>query len=390
MTRPTRVLQVLSGLGMGGAETWLMQLLRHWRPGGEVQVDFLLTGGREDVFDSEAAALGAKLHYVSYGRSQLGSFVSAFRKLLARGRYDAIHDHADYAGGWRYLMGAGVLPPVRVSHVHNPWLHIEANYAVSPARRIAALGGKALVERRASHVCGTSGQILRQYGFEPGRRRPDVQVLHCGIDLRRFEAPRQPDRSRLLAEFGWPEDAKVILFAGRLDRALEFAHPQNHKNSWLALNIARSATERDPSVRLIMAGTGPSHAALEDRVRSWGLQDRLRLPGLRQDMPALMRASDVLLFPSAQEGLGMVAVEAQAAGLPVVASTAVPREAVVIPELFRALPLDAPREAWAEAVLAAAGAPRPDPARCRNAVEASDFSIANSARRLEAIYRSKS
>ncbi len=386
MTRPLRVLQVLGGLGVGGAETWLMATLRRWSAEGTGQMDFLLTGGVPDHFDGEAAALGASLIYLPYGRAQLGTFLSGFRTVLREGRYDAIHDHADYAAGWRLAMGAGLLPPVRVVHVHNPWLHMAANYAVSPGRRLAAAGGKALVKSLATHVCGTSGEILRRYGFTPGARSPRVEVVHCGFDLAGFNPGDDDDRQRILAEFGWPGDSKLVLFAGRLDRALEYTHPQNHKNSWLALNIAREAVLRDPSVRLIMAGDGPSRPALLAQVRDWGMADQLAIAGIREDMPALMGAADALLFPSAQEGLGMVAVEAQAAGLPVLASSAVPVEAIVIPELFHALSVEAPVTQWVDALLRVATGPRADAATCRARLAASDFSIANSARKLEALY----
>ena len=387
--RPVRVLQVVSSLGMGGAETWLMELLRLWAKDRIGEMDFLLTSGERGIFDDEAAALGARLHYLRYGRMHLNSFRRNYRRIIRRGRYDAIHDHSDYASGWHFLMGSGALPPVRVTHVHNPWLHIQANYAVTPSRRFLATAGKTLVHLYATHVCGTSAEILAKYGFQPsGRWAPQIKVVHCGFDVNRFNARRELDRARILQEFGWPPQTKLVLFAGRLDRALEFAHPQNHKNSWLALNIVRVALEKDPLVRLIMAGSGASREALQERIRSWNLADKLLLPGIREDIPTLMRAGDTLLFPSAQEGLGMVAVEAQAAGLPVLASTAVPQEAVVVPELYQALPLEAPLDHWADALLAATIRARPDLATCRAALEASDFSIANSARRLEAIYRS--
>jgi glycosyltransferase EpsF len=386
--RPLKVLQVLHSLSMGGAETWLMELMRHWSKSGAVQMHFLATGGVRGAFDDEVVALGGRIHYLRYGRAHMASFLPAYRRLLRRERYDAVHDHADYASGWHFLLGAGVLPPVRVAHVHNPPLHLHSNYAVSPLRKAIAGAGRGLVLGLATHVCGTSAKALADYGFDPGLARPKVSVLHCGFDVGAFNGPRDPDRRSVLAEFDFPADAKVALFAGRLDRDFELGHPRNHKNSWLAALIARAAAERDPRFHLLMAGAGDDQRAeLERRIDAWGLPDRLRLVGVRQDIGRLMRASDALLFPSAEEGLGMVAVEAQAAATPVLASTAIPGEAIVVPSLFEALGLEAAPEQWAERLLAVMNAPRPDATAVRAALETSDFSIVNSARRLEAVYR---
>jgi glycosyltransferase involved in cell wall biosynthesis len=390
MSPPPRlkVLHVVDSLGMGGAETWLLSLLRRWSERRNVEVDVLLTSGRRQLFDDEVVALGARLHYVPFGRAHFAGFALGFRRLLARGAYDALHDHADYASGWHMLLGAGMLPPVRVTHVHNPWLQIQANYALSPLRVATTRMGKQLVERFATHVCGTSQHALDRYGFSSDIR-PRVSVVHCGIEIDRFNAPRELDRASVLGELGWPSDSKVVLFAGRLDRALAFDHPQNHKNSWLAANIVRAAADRDSRVRLIMAGAGDApRKQLTAQIERWGLAERLRLVGVRKDMPRLMRASDLLLFPSREEGLGMVAVEAQAAGLPVLASTAVPAECVVAPELYHARPLTDPLETWAEALLDILASPRIPLARCREALASSPFSIEHSAGRLEAIYRS--
>jgi len=388
--RRLKVLHIVDTLSMGGAETWLMELLRLWhRQGpGVPQIDILATSGDPGIFDDEARTLGAKIHYLRFSRSNLASFARGFRRILKDGAYAAIHDHQDYASGWHFLMGGRLLPPVRVAHVHSPWIHIEADYAVSPTRKAATTIGKWLVRSRATHVCGTSAEVLERYGFPVGGgRRPEVSVVHCGIDVGKFNAPRESDRQAVLRELGWPPETKVVLFAGRLDRALEFGHPQNHKNSWFALSVMRAALEQDPSLRLLMAGAGDdSRRAMESHIEDWGLQTKLRLIGVRNDMPRLMRAADVLLFPSHQEGLGMVAVEAQAACLPVLASTAVPRECVVIPALYDALSLGEPIELWSAALLRATAKPRLPLESSRVALESSAFSIANSARRLQDIY----
>jgi glycosyltransferase EpsF len=388
--RPIRVLQIIDSLGMGGAETWLMELLRLWSKTGCCRMDFLATSGNPGIFDEEARQLGAQIHYVRYRRADLPRFAKEFRRMLREGQYDAVHDHQDYASGWHFLMGAGVLPAVRVTHVHNPWLHIEANYAIDPLRRLTATTGKHLVHHLATHVCGTSQEILRRYGFDPMQpTQPAVSAVHCGFDVGKFNKSRESDRTSVLREFYWPEDSQLVLFVGRLDRALEFDHPQNHKNSWFAVNVVQAAVERQPSVRFLMAGAGDrSRHELESHIEQWGLKDKLCLIGIRNDIPRLMRAADVLFFPSRQEGLGMAAVEAQAACLPVLASTAVPSECVVIPELYCALPLSEPIDKWADTLIETMTKPRLAQEVCLRAFESSAFSIVNSARRLNEIYSS--
>jgi glycosyltransferase involved in cell wall biosynthesis len=222
--------------------------------------------------------------------------------------------------------------------------------------------------------------------LRPGRR-PMVSVVHCGIDVSKFNQRCDCDRRSALREFGWPEESRIVLFAGRLDRALDLDDPQNHKNSWFALNVVRAAIDKQPSVRLLMAGAGDEQRQqLQTCIETWGLKNELRLIGVRRDIPRLMRAADVLFFPSRQEGLGMVAVEAQATALPVLASTAVPRECIVIPELYNALPLGEPIELWADTLLRIMNRPRWALELCRSALESSPFSISNSAARLEQIY----
>jgi glycosyltransferase involved in cell wall biosynthesis len=191
------------------------------------------------------------------------------------------------------------------------------------------------------------------------------------------------------AEFGWPDDAAVVLFAGRFDASPDLGHPRNHKNSGFAVQVAIACAQQDPRIRFVFAGQfSEATAVLRARIDAAGVGDRIVFAGVRRDIGRLMGGVDALFFPSRAEGLGMVAVEAQAAGLPVLTSTGVPRECVVIPELVRFLELDAGPEAWRDALLAMLRAPRVDSAEANARVAASPFAIANSARSLAEIYGS--
>jgi glycosyltransferase involved in cell wall biosynthesis len=368
-----------------------MEVLRLWSKTGVVQMDFLLTSGNKGIFDDEAASLGAKLHYVTFGKRTLVQFRREFRQILRQGRYHAVHDHQDYASGWHFLLGGRALPPIRVTHVHNPSYQILNNYGVSASRRLTARLGKYFISRFATHIAGTSRQVVTEYGFDQPRfQHLPKAALHCGFDPARFGRDRNKAHESVRSEFGWPSNAKIILFAGRIDRSADLNHPQNHKNSGFASELAMAAAQRDRQIHSIFAGK-PSSASpiLTNRASAAGVEGQIKFLGIRHDIEHLMLGSDMLLFPSRGEGLGMVAVEAQAAGLPVLASTAVPRECVVVENMVRFLDLSDDFPSWLQAINETLAASPTDPILCNTLVSKSPFAIRNSSAQLDELYRSR-
>lgn len=383
-----RVLQVIGGLGVGGAEAWLLSLMRYWREHGGPEVEFLLTNGREEVLDAEARGLGARLHYLTFSRREPLRFLGGYRRLLASGGFSAVHDHCDLATGLHLMAGAGRLPRIRIAHLHNHPAAFQEHYLTSPTRRGLARVGRRLILRGATHVLATSRGVLEGFGFgDLTGAGPEARVLHCGIHAPDYRRNTAEDRARLLHEFGWAADSRVALCVGRLDRSLTYPHPSNQKNTAFSLDVARAAIRKERRLRLLVVGDGPSREAFQQQVAAWHLSQHIHLAGIRRDLPALMGGADVLLFPSVSEALGMAVVEAQAAGLAVLASEEVSREAVIVPDRFKALSLSSTPEHWASCLLELASAPRPSPGECFRALEASPFSVRASASALEAIYR---
>jgi len=380
-----RVLQVFSRLGVGGAEVWLMALLRYFERVKDdlpvrLKIDVLLTGGPGE-FDDEARALGARLFYVPYSRKTLYRFIPAFRRILASGRYHAIHDHQDYNAGVHLLFGAGHLPPIRAVHAHNPAMNLQY-FGTNFVRRSVLAAGKGLVGRFATHILGTSRVLLTDYGFDDGSFvRLPKQAAHCGFDVSRYHLTSNSTDAEVRSDFGWPESAKIILFVGRLDSNL------NQKNPGFALQVGKLCVAKDTDVRMLIVGGGDSvRETLEAQVSAWGLSDRIHFTGIRSDVPRLMLASNLLLFPSVGEGLGMVAVEAQAAGLRVMTSDTTPRECEVVEGAVQFLPLSKGADSWAENVLKTINLPAPDKQNWNDAIRNSAFAIENSAATLLNIY----
>lgn len=382
-----KVLHVVSAVGIGGAETWLLSLAKHTArdahvDGVEVEYDILLTGEDQGALEGEFQACGVELIRIPFSRRTLPGFTVSFRELLRTGRYDAIHDHQDYSAGLHFLAGAGELPPVRIIHIHNSLLHIQ-NYSKGPARRATASLGRYCLSRFPTHVLGTSDQLLREYGFDSPRfAHQMVRPLYCGIDTSMFRGNYETSRKQVLAELGLPSDSTIVLFVGRLDSG-----SPNQKNPQFALETAREVVNRFPGAVFLMAGEyGGVGANLVRAGEEWGMGAKMRIVGPRRDVSRLMAAAGLLLVPSLQEGLGMVIVEAQAAGLPVLASDFIPRECVVVQGLVDFLPLSAGVEIWARTAIEKLSKGRPSGAAANEAVRRSPFSIQSSARALVEIY----
>jgi glycosyltransferase involved in cell wall biosynthesis len=386
--RELRILYIFSTLGVGGAETWLMALLRYIdRIKGElpfqIRIDICLTSGKKGVFDEEAASRGANLFYPHFSRSSLMTFINQFRFILSSGCYDVIHDHQDYIAGIHFLIGIGHLPLIRISHIHNPLLHLES-YSRSYLRKITANVGKYLLSKLATHILGTSSQIVAEYGFnEHSFRNIKRGAVHCGFDVIRFKGSSHKNYHHVLCEeFGWDDEVKIILFVGRLNSSL------NQKNPGFALEVVKACIDKNLDIRFLMAGDGADEIVeFQAKINKWDLQKSIRILGSRSDIPQLMLGSNLLLFPSFAEGLGMVAVEAQAAGLRVLASDAVPRECEVVSGMVVFKFLDDDLVSWANEALRLLGLPKPSLQICNDAIRSSPFSIESSTASLLTIYR---
>ena len=132
-----------------------------------------------------------------------------------------------------------------------------------------------------------------------------AMVEGVGVDLARFAEP--VDRSAVRDALGLSDDASVVITVG------EHIPRKNHE-------VCISALAELPGVTLLFCGVGERKGTLRELAESLGVADRVFFLGFRKDVPALLKASDVFLFPSFQEGLPVSLMEAMAAGMACVAS----------------------------------------------------------------------
>ena len=203
------------------------------------------------------------------------------------------------------------------------------------------------------------------------------RVLHCGLDLESFRCSVVYNTAR--TQLGLPEDAFVIGHVGR------FVEVKNHG---FLIQVLLELVKHEPKTYLLLVGDGPLRSAIEQQVTQAGLVDRVVFAGSRSDVPYLMlSAMDAFLFPSLYEGLGLVLIEAQAAGLACILSDVVPEEADIVKPLVYRLSLLQPAAVWAEAVLATRNVePVIAPTAALEIVQKSVFNISRSVEQLEQIY----
>jgi glycosyltransferase involved in cell wall biosynthesis len=136
-----------------------------------------------------------------------------------------------------------------------------------------------------------------------------VRIIRNGARLKAFQRPDPAARDRLRQLASGP--GPTVLAAGRLSPEKGFA---------VLLEAARWLRQAVPEARVVVFGDGPERPALERRIVEYGLNEIVRLPGFRDDLDALLPWADVVVLPSFTEGLPNVALEAGAAGVPVVAT----------------------------------------------------------------------
>lgn len=155
-----------------------------------------------------------------------------------------------------------------------------------------------------------------------------IEVVHLGVDPDRY-APDAQLRARTRAELGVDDATRIVLCA---------SHLRPGKGTELLPAIAAQLSADPGGIVLLAAGDGALRAQLAQEAEQLGLGDRLRLLGVREDVPALLVAADLFVFPTqANEGMGLGVLEAMAAGVPV-AGTAVSDIARLPPDVVTLVP----------------------------------------------------
>lgn len=351
-----------------------MQVLRNVDP-LRARMELLALDPEPGAYDAEIRALGSAVLHCGSTSAPLALARGLLTLLRERGPYDVVHSHVHHFSGVVLALARRAGVPVRIAHSHLDTQRLDREAGIRRRLYLAAM--TAAVRRYATH--GLAASTLAAEALFGAGWREDArwEIARYGLDFGAFRAPA--DVASVRAELGLGQDAIVLGHVGRFD-------PQ--KNHAFLVRIAAEALRRERRARVVLVGDGPLRPAVELETVRLGIRERVHFAGVRPDVPRVLRAFDAFVLPSHCEGLPLVGLEAQAAGLPIVLSDAITRELVVIPELITWRSLSDPPESWAEAALAAArGRAGPGRVEAVEALERSEFSLARTMSGLLDVYR---
>ncbi|MCI9164846.1 MAG: glycosyltransferase family 1 protein [Oscillospiraceae bacterium] len=336
-----------------------------------MEVDVVASDLAESVFSESLRQRGIRFYALSGAQRNLPENYRLFRRLLHSRQYDVVHLHIFHSLSLVYARlarDAGVT--VRIAHSHNTALR---SSPLRPLKLLLHRAARALLTNCATDLWACSGAAADFLFSAKALRRRGFQWIPNGIhtELFRFDAG---GRAAARRELGLSDE----LLVGNIGRLCA------QKNQAFLLDAFAALLAGRPESRLLLVGEGEAEEALRRKAEQLGCGDKVIFYGVSSHVERLLWAMDVFAFPSRFEGLGIAAVEAQAAGLPVLASEHVPPEAGVTP-LLQALPLDAGAAGWAQALQALC---RPSGRRedWAAAVRRGGFDVADAAARIQAYY----
>lgn len=311
MTAPIRVLQVFAQMNRGGAETMIMNLYRNIDR-SKIQFDFVVHTEDNCFFDDEIRKLGGRIFRIpTYkGKNHL-SYSNYWKSIFENhSEYRIIHGHVRSTASI-YLNIAKKYNLVTIAHSHS----------TSSGKGLPAVVKNTLQYpiRYIADYCFACSLSAGKWLFgQKTIKKNNFYILNNAISAHEFTF-NIDSRNKIRKEFQI-ENQFVIGHVGR------FHELKNHE---FLIEIFKSVYEKNRNAILMLVGDGELRKKIEKKVNDLGLTNQVVFTGVRSDIPELLQAMDVFVFPSFYEGLGIVAIEAQASGLPCVVSDTLPNEVLI-------------------------------------------------------------
>ncbi len=305
--KPIRVAQIIGKWLGGGVESVVMNYYRHIDR-SKIQFNFICDEDSTNIPYEEIEKLGGKVILIP-PYQKIFKYHKKLKKILKEGNYKIVHSHINTLSVFSLFAAKCAGVPVRIAHSHSTTNKKEkkknlVKQILRPFSKVFATDYMACTEHAGRWLFGNKE-------YDNG----NVYLLNNAIDLDKFKYDEKL-RKEKRKELNIKEDTLVIGHVGR------FVEQKNHR---FLIDIFNEVHKQNKNSVLLLIGQGPLMDEMKQKVDSLGISDSVKFLGQRKDVSELYNAMDLFLFPSLYEGLGMVLIEAQANGLPCIASTEVPK-----------------------------------------------------------------
>lgn len=331
---PIRIAQIIGKWVGGGVEAVIMNYYRAMNR-GKIQFDFICDEDSTNIPYEEIKSLGGKVILIP-PYQKLFKYQRVLKEILREGNYKIVHSHINALSVFPLRIAKKVGVPIRIAHSHSTtnkkeWKKNFFKSILKPFSKVYATNYFCCTEHAGRWLFGNKK-------FENG----EIYILNNAINLEKFiynEKIRENKRTELKID----KDTIVLGHIGR------FVEQKNHK---FLINIFNEVHKKNINTKLILVGQGPLKKEIEQQIKQLNIEDYVLMLGQRADVNEIYQAFDIFLFPSLYEGLGMVAIEAQAAGNLCIVSTEIPKVAKVTKKM-EFLDLSAPNQRWVDCILSA-------------------------------------
>lgn len=329
---PIRVAQIMGKWLGGGVESVVMNYYRNIDR-NKVQFDFICDDDSKYIPKKEIEKLGGKVILIPPYQKPF-KYHKELKRVLKEGKYKIVHSHINTLSVFSLWAAKAAGVPVRIAHSHSTtnkkeWKKNFMKQILRPFCKVFA----------TDYFCCSEKAGRWQFGnraYNQGK----VYLLNNAIDVNKFKY-NEKIRKEKRKELNIKDKDLVIGHIGR------FVKQKNHE---FLIDIFNEVHKQNKNTILLLAGEGPLKEEIENKVKDLGLEKNVKFLGQRNDANELYQAMDVFLLPSLYEGLPVVGVEAQAAGLLCFFSTDMTKETKVL-ETTQFISLTNTPQYWSKEIL---------------------------------------
>ena len=357
-----KILEVIGSMDMGGAETFLMNVLRNIDR-KKFELIFLCYGNKKFDYEEELVSLGGKIVRISKPTGNIFKNIKQIKDIIRNNNIDVVHCHTYFNSMYALIAAKQCKIKKKITHSHSTVSEKKPNII----KKIYFFVAKIIINLYSTDylACGKeAGEAL----FFKNKK---FQVIDNGIILEKFYYNKNL-REEKRKELKLPNDYQIIGHVGRFEEA---------KNHSFLIDLFDEYQKKNKKTLLLLIGDGSLRPSIEKKIKEKKLNNKVILLLKRSDVNELYNVMDLFLFPSLYEGLPVVLVEAQTNGLPIVASDTIDKDSDYT-NTISFLSLQDSKDVWITEIEKRLGK-RTDN---RKLMENSKYNIKNTVKQIEEIY----